>query len=107
AYIKCPKNCPIGDDDDDEKASPVLMLHTLAVAAAYTYRTTVASGSLYDFEQEFSDAIDANDKDAVQLWAALAKADHQSALGKLLKSVDPKKLDIKKAKEIKKKLDKK
>jgi len=49
--IKCPKNCPIGDDDDDEKASPVLMLHTLAVAAAYTYRTTVASGSLYDFEQ--------------------------------------------------------
>jgi len=53
---------------------------------------------------EFSDAIDANDKDAVQLWAALAKADDQSALGKLLKSVAPNKLDIKKAKEIKKKL---
>ncbi|CEM37404.1 unnamed protein product [Vitrella brassicaformis CCMP3155] len=64
-------------------------------------------GSLYDIEQEFSDAIDANDKDAVQLWAALAKADDQSALGKLLKSVAPNKLDIEKAKEIKKKLDKK
>ncbi|CEL92461.1 unnamed protein product [Vitrella brassicaformis CCMP3155] len=58
-------------------------------------------------QKEFSDAIDANDKDAVQLWAALAKADDQSALGKLLKSVAPNKLDIKKAKEIKKKLDKK
>ncbi|CEL92225.1 unnamed protein product [Vitrella brassicaformis CCMP3155] len=56
---------------------------------------------------EFSDAIDANDKDAVQLWAALAKADDQSVLGKLLKSVAPNKLDIKKAKDIKKKLDKK
>ncbi|CEL98264.1 unnamed protein product [Vitrella brassicaformis CCMP3155] len=51
AYIKCPKNCPIGDDKDNDKALPVLILHMLAVAAAYMYRTRVASGTVYDIEQ--------------------------------------------------------